>query len=61
MSPRTPEGGQATNRVTWLKRNILLSQTPLSWGTYPAVAGYLQRGSVVTVRGRSTTSGEIRK
>ena len=44
MSPRTPEGGQATNRVTWLKRNILLSQTPLSWGTYPAVAGYLQKG-----------------
>ena len=46
MNPRTPEGGQATNRVTWLKRNILLSHTPLSRTS-------VQRGNVVTEKGIS--------
>ena len=33
------------------KETSPLSHTPLSRGTYPAVAGYLQRGNVVTGKG----------
>ena len=34
------------------KETSPLSHTPLSRGTYPAVAGYLQRGNVGTKKGK---------
>ena len=39
--------------TSWKRRQTSpLSHTPLSWGTYPAVAGYLQRANVVTEKGK---------
>ena len=39
--------GEGECRDEKLKETSSLSHTPLSRGTYPAVAGYLQRGNVV--------------
>jgi len=46
--PPNPRRGTSWKR----KQTSPFTHTPLSRYTYPAVAGYLQRGSVATGRGR---------
>jgi hypothetical protein len=36
-----------------MMKTSLYSEAPFSRGTYPAVAGYLQRGNIATKKGRN--------